>query len=169
MKSRFHSRGLVAAICLLAILAVAAAPASVSKFRDILIENSLVVKGLSATAGLTNVGTLTQMGDESVTGNETVSGFQLYGAGTLISVTTSVPITATASYQPIASAAAVSTTLAVLSAGTRVCFTNTLTPTVAISDTGTTVLTGTLQLGRYDTLCVMSDGTNMLELSFTDN
>jgi hypothetical protein len=47
--------------------------------------------------------------------------------------------------------------------------TNVSTPTLTITDTGTTMLSGNLALGQYDTLLLRFDGTNWLQVSTSNN
>ena len=41
--------------------------------------------------------------------------------------------------------------------------------TITISDTGTLKLSGNIALGQYDTLVLISDGTNWVQLATTNN
>lgn len=91
--------------------------------------------------------------------------------GATISVTNGVPITPTASYQPLTSAGAVGTTLAASGfvTGTIVTLENTVNQTITITDTATTMLSGNIALGQYDTLVVQWDGTNWVQLATSNN
>jgi len=88
-----------------------------------------------------------------------------------ISVTASVPITPTASYQPLTAAGSLGTTLAASGfvTGTVVTLENLANVTITITDTATTMLSGNIALGQYDTLVVQWDGTNWVQLATSNN
>jgi hypothetical protein len=134
--------------------------------------------GTLAVTGNTELsGSLDVLSDGLVGGNLEVDGvllgtsFGVWSPVTPVSVTMSVPITPTGSYQPLESAGTVSTTLAAtgFTAGTWVCLVNTSNTTIAITDTGTCKLAGNWQGGQYDTLTVLFDGTNWVELGRSNN
>lgn len=89
---------------------------------------------------------------------------------TPISVTQNMTITARGSYQPLASAGNVGTAkIARGNAGDVLLLINTVNTTITISDTGTLKLGGNRALGQFDTLTLVSDGTNWIERAFTNN
>ena len=110
-------------------------------------------------------------GDDLTVGDDAViGGLYKLTAATAISVTTDATITPTGSYQPLESAGNVQTSsIAVLAAGTVVHFVNTANTTITFTDTGTLKLSGNAALGQYDSLILLSDGTNWIEVSETNN
>lgn len=84
---------------------------------------------------------------------------------TWITVTDNLEIAPTGSYQPIAAAGAVGTSsITAGSAGDLLILTNTGTNVVTITDTGTLKLSSDAALGQYDSLFLLSDGTNWVEI-----
>lgn len=87
-----------------------------------------------------------------------------------ITVSNNSIITPTGMYQPLtASAAAGTSSIAAAAAGTIVIFENLSTNTITLTDTGTLLLAGNAVLGQYDTLALISDGTNWIQVSKSDN
>ena len=80
-------------------------------------------------------------------------------------------ITPTTSLHQITAAGVVSNTMSVtgFTAGQVVALVNVGANTITIIDTGTTMLGGNRALGQYDTLMIFFDGTNWVELAFTNN
>lgn len=80
------------------------------------------------------------------------------------------PITPTASYQPVMAIYNMGTSAIVIQpAGTLLQIINVGTPTVSITDTGTIMLSGDLVLGQYDSLLLLSDGTNWVQMGTSNN
>lgn len=99
-----------------------------------------------------------------------VDRFLRLAPNTPISVTQNMTITARGSYQPLASAGNVGTAkIARGNAGDVLLLINTVNTTITISDTGTLKLGGNRALGQFDTLTLVSDGTNWIERAFTNN
>lgn len=90
-------------------------------------------------------------------------------AQTAISVTDGGVITATGAYQPLESAAEVTATIAAGDAGATLVLVNTANTTINIADTGAAKLSAAAALGQYDSLTLISDGTNWIEVSRSDN
>lgn len=89
---------------------------------------------------------------------------------TPISVTQNMTITPRGSYQPLESAGNVGTAaIARGNAGDVLLLINQTNTTITISDTGTLKLGGNRALGQFDTLTLVSDGTNWIERAFTNN
>lgn len=87
-----------------------------------------------------------------------------------ITVTTNSYITPTYTLQPITSADAVFTSnLAAGVAGRLLILWNVADTTITISDTGTIMLSADWAGTQYDTLVLLSDGTNWLELARSTN
>lgn len=92
------------------------------------------------------------------------------GSAEAITVTTNGPITPTASLVRLTSEGNVFTDqLAVTTAGRLALLWNSGAATVTITDTGSSQLAGNWAGGPYDTLLLVSDGTNWLELGRSDN
>lgn len=91
----------------------------------------------------------------------------------VITVTKNMTITPRGSYQPLAAVGPVGTAIVTKgNAGDVLFLVNTstvTTATITISDTGTLKLGGNRALGQFDTLTLISDGTNWVEQSFVNN
>lgn len=126
-----------------------------------------LIQERAATGSITAVN-ITASG--TVTGGGLAStGFLKLAPGTSITVTSS-GITPTASYQPIVAAAFTATSnIASKPAGTLLRLVNTGTPTITLTDTGTLLLSANIVLGQYDSLLLMSDGTNWIQMGTSDN
>ena len=154
MKRTIFS-GLIAA-ALLALLLAPMTPvvwAQISNFDNIVTSADMVV------------------GDDMTIGDDAVVGGLLRtSAAAAVTVTRGGTITPTGSYQPITATKASGTSgIAILSAGTVVRFVNTSANTITLTDTGTLKLSGNAALGQFDTLTVLSDGTNWIEVGETNN
>lgn len=100
--------------------------------------------------------------------------FQINGLCAVAQMTITVAqnsvITPTGVYQPLTAEATCGTaSIAALPAGNIVVFENLSTNTITLTDTGTLKLGGNAALGQYDTLTVISDGTNWIQVSKVDN
>ncbi len=117
------------------------------------------------------------VGDLSVsTGDATFAG--LVQVGTILNLVPGTPIEALAagsidvvsSMQPITSTGNVGLSdITVTTAGDILLLTNTTNTTITITDTGVIMLSGNCALTQYDTLLMVSDGTNWLEISCNNN
>lgn len=128
-----------------------------------------------------SIGTDLTVGDDvTVTGDVTADGLTLTSVGTIdtlrlsaataISVTQGLTITPAGSYQPLESAGTVSTgAITAGTAGDVLTLVNGTNTTITISDTGTLKLSGNIALGQYDSLVLISDGTNWVQLATTNN
>jgi len=86
-------------------------------------------------------------------------------------VTTGMTLTPTGAYQPLQAIGA-DRGFGAITAGTAgdvLLLQNVLTYTVGVSDTGTLKLGDDRTLGQYDTLLLVCDGTNWIEVSYTNN
>lgn len=138
--------GVIAALLLVALVSLPVL-AQISNFDNIVVSNDFVVVD-----------------------DANVGGLMRYTAATAVTVSNDSTVTPTGSYQPLTSAGNAGTaTITVLSAGTVVHFVNTANTTITFTDTGTLKLSGNAALGQFDTLTVVSDGTNWVELSKTNN
>ncbi len=89
---------------------------------------------------------------------------------TPIAVSNNSIITTTGVYQPLTATAACGTSsIAAAAAGTMVVFENLSNNTITLTDTETLLLSGNAALGQYDTLSLISDGTNWIQVSKSDN
>ncbi len=157
-------------------------------FTDLAITNNASVGGdLTVTGGATAAsftGDVTGDLTGDVTGDLTgdvagdLTGALVLGAddfvtltpGTSITVTNGAAFTPTATYQPLVAAAEVTPTItAGATAGRLVALTNTGTDVINLADSGTLKLSAAAALGQYDVLVLVSDGTNWIEISRSDN
>lgn len=139
---------------------------SVRIMQDLLVLDDMNVQDTARIEG-----DLTLGDDLSVTDLATV-GKVRYTRGTTQTLTFGSVITDVATFQPIGAAGAIglsgiSTATSV--AGDILILENVVNQAITISDTGTTMLSGNLTLGQYDTLGLVFDGTNWVELYTTNN
>jgi len=125
-----------------------------------------------ASGGLATANNITVTGNVSATALLSAGTFMEadpQSAQTIANGTGDVAPTGT--YHQITSAGNVGNTLSVsgFSAGYLAVLVNIGSSTITITDTGTTMLTGNIALGQYDTLTLLFDGTNWLEISASDN
>jgi len=108
----------------------------------------------------------------ALTGNATLAGQVAFTAPTQITVTDNSTI-ATAGYTVIPLTAAGSVGTATITgcetAGKLTILRNIAAQTITITDTSTIMLGGNAALGQYDTLTLLGDGTNCLQISKADN
>lgn len=94
----------------------------------------------------------------------------VFPASTSFAVTNLISITPTATYMVITATAACSPLGIVAGdAGDILILTNESANAVTITDTGVIMLNTNRAIGQYDTLWLLSDGTNWLEMGFTNN
>ncbi len=125
---------------------------------------AMLIVPASAQSGLSNFTHI------ATTGYVRIGSFERLTPGTTVVVTTDGTITPVASYQPLSSSGNVQTaSIATGSAGDVLYMINTSNTTITITDTGTLKLGGNRALGQYDTLTLVSDGTNWIERSYTNN
>jgi hypothetical protein len=141
-------------------------------------SNGTIGAGTSITSGTSIIaGTSLAAGTSVVAGtslaagtSNTVGTFLVLTPAARITVTQNSTINPTGSYQPLGAAAGTSTaTITIKPAGTLLRLINETTQTITISDTSTIMLTGDIALGQYDTLTLMSDGTNWVEIASSNN
>jgi hypothetical protein len=132
----------------------------------------LVGDDLTVSDGLAVTGDQSLTGALGVTGNTTLAGELKFTAPNVITVTANSTI-ATAGYTSIKLAAAGTVGTATITgcstAGKVTILRNTTNQTITITDTSTIMLAGNAALGQYDTLTLLGDGTNCLQISKADN
>jgi len=132
----------------------------------------LVGDDLTVSDGLAVTGDQTLTGALGVTGNTTLAGELKFTASSVITVTANSTIT-TAGYTvvPLAAAGTVGTgtVTGCQTAGKLTVLRNTSAQTITITDTSTIMLGGNAALAQYDTLTLLGDGTNCLQISKADN
>jgi hypothetical protein len=117
--------------------------------------------GGSLTATSAVIGTL------STTGPLTVGTFANLTQAGVITVTNGSTIALTKGLQPLAAAGSVATaTFTGCQAAGRVSvLVNTVNQTITLTDTSTLMLAGNFGMTQYDTLTLIGDGTNCIELA----
>lgn len=119
---------------------------------------------LRATNGVT-VSNDFEAGDDVIVGN-----WGLFTPQSAIAVTQDSTIEPTGTYQRLSAVGACQTSdITAGTAGQVLILVNTSAAAITISDTGTIMLGDDRAIDQYDTLTLISDGTNWLELSYTDN
>ena len=150
---------------------------TVTSGHALLSSGNLTMTSGNATLTAGNL-TLTNGNATLTAGNLTLSNGDLIVADdlritaqTVISPTDGGVITPTGTYQPLSSAGTVTPTIATgaATAGDTLMLVNTTATTINIADSGTAKLSAAAALGQYDTLTLLFDGTNWLELDRSDN
>jgi hypothetical protein len=106
----------------------------------------------------------------TLTGDVTMGGNLLLTSQAAATITNGATLTPSGSYQPITAAGTVG--FGAISAGTAgnlLYLVNTANQTITITDTGTLKLAGNAVLGQFDSLTLLSDGTNWIQVSKADN
>ncbi len=142
----------------------------------------VIAKKLTVNTDTAITGDLTVGDDATITGDAAVGGaLAVTGATTTntylvlapqatYTVTANGAITPTGSYQPLTSAGNVGTSsIAAGTAGTVLRLVNVGSNTITISDTGTLKLSGDIALGQYDSLLLLGDGTNWIQMGTSNN
>lgn len=151
--------------------------------EDVVVTDTLTVGGVSflngnshvdgtfgSTGAITTALQLTVTGDISSAASVMAGAFISTAAQTAIAATDGGTINATGTYQPLTSSGSVGlSAITIKPAGTYLFLTNESATTVTISDTSINKLSGDIALGQYDTLILLSDGTNWLEISTSNN
>lgn len=145
---------------------------SVRIMQDLLVLDDVNIQDTVRIEGAVTTGNDVTVGDDL-----TVTDLLVYGkvratkgvSQTLLADTT---ITNTYTYLPISAAgnigtSAIATTTS--TAGDILILENIANVSIVITDTGTTMLTGNITLGQYDTLGLMFDGTNWIQLYTSNN
>ena len=120
-------------------------------------------------SGGTDQLTVANNGDVTATGDVIHSLFGRFTAQASITVTDGVGFIPTGTYQPITAAGAVTPTITATVAGDIVILVNESAVAILLQDTGIQMFNTDRTLNQYDVLVLLCDGTNWLELSYTDN
>lgn len=143
--------------------------------RQLIIQGNATQTGPLLTAETStgaDVATIDVSGNISAAAEVDVGTFlQLSEASAQTIVDGTAGITPTATYHPITAAGAVGNTMYTtgFTAGDLVILVNEGANAITITDTGTTMLTGNIALGQYDSLTLLFDGTNWVEVSASNN
>ena len=135
------------------------------------IEGNVAVTGTLASSGAAT------LASASVTGVGTVGTFLGWGEATAVSVTAGSTITPAGSYQPITCSevgpVTTSTTTAIADGGAvgymLILVNENVTQTITIDDGGNTLLSGDAVLGAGDTLWMIWDGADWVEIAQANN
>ena len=157
--------------------AAVAAPTAVGTATPAFYVNSAGVSNLfEARKNATPVfqvngsGNTTVAGTLGIMGSTTVGGLFLLSEQGNVTVTDGGEIAATKSFVPLTAAGAVGTSnITTGAAGQLLVLMNVGSNTITITDSGTIMLAGDCALGQYDTLTLISDGTNWLEITRANN
>jgi len=97
--------------------------------------------------------------------------FTIHTEQTAITVTNGGVLTPTGTYQPITAAGEVTPTVTTtgIDTGAILVIVNESAETINIADSGTMMLNAAVALGQYDTLTLLFDGTNWLQIATADN
>jgi len=140
---------------------------------DVTVTDAVSAADLAASDDLTVDDDATIGGSIAVSEAATVGSFLNVSAATAISCTDGGVITMTGTYQPLQSAGTVTPTLSTsatgVTSGSLLCLINTADTTINLADSGTAKLGGARALGQYDSLWLIFDGTNWVEISTTNN
>jgi len=151
---------LVVAFLLVGVLFVGVNAQQFYTTMDDVIMRSLIVTNTAAFSGAATFGD-----------NATVGKFLVLSQGATQSIGASAAINPVASFQPISSTGGAigTSSVTIKSAGTILRLVNIGADAIVITDTGTLKLSGNITLGTSDSLLLMSDGTNWIQMGTSDN
>jgi hypothetical protein len=141
----------------------------------------IIARKLTVQTTSTLTGDVTAGDDLVVTDNVNAASLNTGGAvtvGTLVNLTAGATavlgangtLTPVSSYQPISATGAVGTSsIATSTVSTLLYIVNVGAQTITFTDTGTLLLTGNIALGAADSLTLVSDGTNWVQLATSNN
>lgn len=121
---------------------------------------------------ITSTGLTLPLGNLTLTsGNLTMTaGKQIITPATKITMTAGGTLTPVSTFQPIGAGAAIGfSAITAGTAGQLLIIENQDNQAIVITDTSTTMLSGNITLGQYDTIALISDGTNWIELYTCNN
>lgn len=123
-----------------------------------------------ATGDITAGDDLSATDDLSANGDLSVGAMLYTTKQAALTVTNNGTVTPVGAYQQLTAAGAVATSsITVGSAGSLVTLVNIASNTITFTDTGTLKLSGNAVLGQYDSLTLLSDGTNLVQVGKSDN
>ena len=132
--------------------------------------NWIVAKRLTVDTTSSLVGDVAAGGNLSVVGTTTAASWLAFGTQPTAVLAMNGTLTPTGSYQPISATASVGISVVVVPpAGTFVRIVNVGAQTVTLTDTGTLKLAGNAVLSTTDSLTMISDGGNLIEIARSDN
>ena len=181
MRNRKIFAALLIAALLVGVLAVSVnAQTFYQKFENIwaktlrttgaaTIGGNATVAGALAVTGNTSTAGLSATGDTALGGSVALGDFTSFEYSGNLAVLDGGPLTPVRTFQQISAAAASGMTVTTVARGAVVTLINMGSNTVTITDTGTTMLSANAALGQYDSLTLISDGTNMIELARSNN
>ena len=130
----------------------------------------IVAKRLTVDTTSSLVGDVAAGGNLGVAGTTTAGSWLAFGVQPTAVVAMNGALTPTGSYQPISATASVGISVVVApAAGTFLRIVNVGAQTVTLTDTGTLKLAGNAVLSTTDSLSLVSDGANLIELARSDN
>ena len=134
--------------------------------EQLYVEGALEVDGEFEADGAIDADSTIDVASDATLGADLI-----FSAQTAVTVTQDSTITPLGVYVPIQNqTGAVSTSsIAAGTAGQLLILTNISANTITITDTGTVMLSANIALGQYDTLALLADGTNWLQLSTSNN
>lgn len=133
-----------------------------------LITALMLIFGMGA-AGDSNFTNLVTTGNITTVGNVTIGSLLVTAMKNTLTVTNATGFTPAGAFQPLTAAGSVTPTVNILPAGTVVVLVNAGTNAITIADTSIQKLTADAVLGQYDSLTIISDGTNWIELARANN
>lgn len=137
---------------------------------DDLTVDAVTAADLTASDDITATDDLVVGDDLTVTDDLTTADLYLTQQSSQ-TITYAGTITPTGAYHQITAAAArgTSSIAGVTPAGRVVTLINAGSNTITLTDTGTLKLSGNIALGQYDSVVLLSDGTNWIQLATTNN
>lgn len=161
--------GLIAALLLAALLSLPVL-AQVSNFTSVTLSGDLIVGDDATVTDSLSTADIAVSDDATVTDDLTTADLYLTQQSTQ-TIGYQGTITPTGTYHQIAASAArgTSSVAGVSTAGRVITLINVGAQTITLTDTGTLKLSGNAALGQYDSLVLISDGTNWIQVSKTDN
>lgn len=174
-RTRMVTGFALVAILLVALTSPVWAQGPVTRISSAII-GSLTING-SATAGNDLIATddLIALDDISASDDIVANGSVTLGEGFFTArgtqtLTMNGTITNTYALLQLSAAGTVNTSsIAAGVAGQRLTIVNGVNQSIVLTDTGTLRLSGNLTLGQYDTVELVSDGTNWIQLATTNN
>lgn len=131
------------------------------------LDNLTLDTGLTITSG---GATITAGGITVSDGDAAIADDLIATQQTTITLTMAGTLIPTGTYQPVSAAGNIGlSSITAASAGTILLIVNDANVTITFTDTGTLKLSGNAALAQYDTLLLISDGTNWVEVAQADN